>query len=34
MRKDCWIRGEGPLVPFAEGFRDWMLGLGHPRGAR
>ena len=30
MRKDCWIRGEGPLVPFAEGFRDWMLGLGHP----
>jgi len=31
VRKDCWIRGEGPLVPFAEGFRDWMLGLGHPR---
>ena len=21
MRKDCWIRGQGPLVSFAEAFR-------------
>jgi integrase len=25
-----WTRGEGPLTPFAEGFRRKLLGLGHP----
>lgn len=33
MRKDCWIRGEGPLVLFAEGFRAELAGAGHPRGS-
>lgn len=30
MRKDCWIRGEGPLVPFAEVFRGELAEAGHP----
>lgn len=31
MRKDCWIRGQGPLVPLAEGFRAELVEAGHPR---
>ncbi|MGH2718017.1 MAG: tyrosine-type recombinase/integrase, partial [Actinomycetota bacterium] len=30
MRKDCWIRGEGPLVPLAEAFRFVLREVGHP----
>jgi integrase/recombinase XerD len=30
MRKDCWIRGNGPLVPFAETFRAELAEAGHP----
>ena len=33
MRKDCWIAGEGPLVPFAEMFRDDLVNAGHPPGS-
>jgi hypothetical protein len=25
-----WTRGAGPLVPFADGFRQELLGVGHP----
>lgn len=28
-----WIRGDGPLVVFADGFRQEMLSLGHPPGS-
>jgi hypothetical protein len=27
-----WTRGDGPLVPFAEGFWRELLRLGHPPG--
>lgn len=30
MRKDCWIRGQGPLVSFAEAFRAELQAAGHP----
>ena len=33
MRKDCWIRGDGPLVPFAEAFRVELEEAGHPSGS-
>jgi len=33
MRKDCWIQGDGPLVPFAEAFRDELEEAGHPTGS-
>jgi hypothetical protein len=33
MRKDCWIRGDGPLVPFAEAFRIELEEAGHPTGS-
>jgi integrase/recombinase XerD len=28
-----WMHGEGPLVPFAEGFCQELLRMGHPPGA-
>ena len=30
MRNDCWMAGEGPLVPFAEVFRAELVEAGHP----
>ncbi len=33
MRKDCWIRKDGPLVPFAEAFRVELEEAGHPPGS-
>lgn len=33
MRKDCWMAGEGPLVPFAEVFRAELIEAGHPPGS-
>ena len=30
MGRQSWTRGHGPLVPFVEGFRDRLLGVGHP----
>lgn len=33
MRKDCWMAGDGPLVPFAEGFRTELVEAGHPPGS-
>jgi integrase/recombinase XerD len=32
MSAISWARGDGPLVPFAEGFWLELLGLGHPPG--
>ena len=29
-----WTRGEGPLVPFAEGFWRELLRQGHPLAGR
>src|SRR5260370_29844256 len=28
-----WTRGDGPLVSFADGFRQQLLGVGHTPGA-
>ncbi len=33
MRKDSWQAGNGPLVRFAEGFRNDLLEAGHPPGS-
>jgi site-specific recombinase XerD len=33
MRKDCWIQGDGPLVPFADAFRVELEEAGHPTGS-
>ncbi len=33
MRKDSWQAGQGPLVPFASGFRAWLVDEGHPQGS-
>jgi hypothetical protein len=30
MGTKSWTRGYGPLVPFADGFRARLLGVGHP----
>ncbi len=30
MRKDCWIRGEGPLAAYAQAFRGHLVEAGHP----
>lgn len=30
MRKDCWIRGQGPLAAFAEAFGAELQAAGHP----
>lgn len=32
MGRVSWTRGDGPLVPFAEGFRGELLRRGHPPG--
>ena len=34
MRKDCWMRGDGPLVPFGGVFRAELAEAGHPLGSR
>lgn len=31
MGVQSWTQGEGPLVPFAEGFRARLVALGHPQ---
>lgn len=28
-----WTRGHGPLMPFADGFRRHLIGLGYPPGS-
>jgi integrase/recombinase XerD len=33
MRKDCWQAGDGPLVRFAEVFRNDLVETGHPSGS-
>jgi len=33
MRKDCWMAGSGPLVPFVDVFRDELVAAGHPPGS-
>lgn len=33
MRKDCWIQGDGPLVPFAEAFSVELEEAGHSTGS-
>ncbi len=33
MGRVAWTCGEGPLAPFAAGFRREMLALGHPPGS-
>jgi site-specific recombinase XerD len=33
MGSVSWMRGTGPLVAFAEGFREELLGMGHPPAA-
>lgn len=33
MRKDSWTAGDGPLVAFAEPFRAYLIGAGHPQGS-
>jgi integrase/recombinase XerD len=33
MRKDCWMRGDGPLVPFGGLFRAELAEAGHPPGS-
>jgi hypothetical protein len=32
MGRVSWIDGDGPLVPFARGYRQELLRLGHPPG--
>lgn len=32
MGRVSWIEGDGPLVPFARGYRQELLGLSHPPG--
>ena len=34
MRKDCWMRGKGPLVPFGGVFRAELAEAGHPLGSQ
>ncbi len=34
MRKDCWMRGEGPLVSFGEVFQTELAEAGHPPGSQ
>ena len=34
MRKDCWMRGDGPLVPFGGVFRAELAEAGHPLGSQ
>ena len=33
MGTKAWTRGDGPLAPFAEGFRQWLVGRGYLPGA-
>ena len=30
MGRVSWVDGDGPLVPFAGGYRQELLSLGHP----
>ena len=33
MGTQSWKKGRGPLVPFADGFRVRLLGMGHSQGS-